>query len=150
MKRTKNSRKMHMVFNVQTGTVEVKVHENEFTVHRGGIWQVPRGKSQHFSSITLSGQDIELLHPRNLPPRQEQHVPLPAPLCPSYDSGHIMLDTGGDIACSARILCTASRARILQHYTASSVRGKRSEDYCVPSCADCGVVQDTACMLCNA
>jgi hypothetical protein len=43
MKRTKNSRKMHMVFNVQSGTVEVKVHENEFTVHRGGIWQVPRG-----------------------------------------------------------------------------------------------------------
>jgi centromere protein C len=45
MKRTKNSRKMHMVFNVQSGVVEVKVFENEFTVHRGGIWQVPRGKS---------------------------------------------------------------------------------------------------------
>lgn len=44
MKRSKNSRKMHMVFNVQSGTVEVKVHENEFTVHKGGIWQVPRGK----------------------------------------------------------------------------------------------------------
>lgn len=45
MKRSKNSRKMHMVFNVQSGAVEVKVHENEFTVHKGGIWQVPRGKS---------------------------------------------------------------------------------------------------------
>jgi centromere protein C len=44
MKRSKNSRKMHMVFNVQSGAVEVKVHENEFTVHKGGIWQVPRGK----------------------------------------------------------------------------------------------------------
>jgi hypothetical protein len=44
MKRTKNSRKMHMVFNVQSGVVEVRVHENEFTVHRGGIWQVPRGE----------------------------------------------------------------------------------------------------------
>ncbi|KAH7393057.1 kinetochore CENP-C fungal-like protein [Pyrenochaeta sp. MPI-SDFR-AT-0127] len=43
MKRTKNSRMMHMIFNVQSGTVEVKVHENEFTVHRSGIWQVPRG-----------------------------------------------------------------------------------------------------------
>lgn len=43
MKRTKNSRKMHMIFTVQSGTVEVKVHENEFTVHRGGVWQVPRG-----------------------------------------------------------------------------------------------------------
>lgn len=45
MKRSKNSRKMHMVFNVQSGALEVKVHENEFTVHKGGIWQVPRGES---------------------------------------------------------------------------------------------------------
>ena len=44
MKRSKNSRQMHMVFNVQSGVVEVKVHENEFIVHHGGIWQVPRGK----------------------------------------------------------------------------------------------------------
>ena len=44
MKRSKNSRKMHMVFNVLSGAVEVKVHENEFTVHKGGIWQVPRGE----------------------------------------------------------------------------------------------------------
>jgi centromere protein C len=49
MKRSKNSRMMHMVFNVQSGTVEVKVHENEFIVHKGGIWQVPRGKSHHVS-----------------------------------------------------------------------------------------------------
>jgi hypothetical protein len=48
MKRSKNSRKMHMVFNVQSGTVEVRLHENEFTVHKGGIWQVPRGKSYTF------------------------------------------------------------------------------------------------------
>ncbi|EAT90894.2 hypothetical protein SNOG_01245 [Parastagonospora nodorum SN15] len=52
MKRTKNSRKMHMIFNVQSGTVEVKVHENEFTVHRGGVWQVPRGML-HFPSFLL-------------------------------------------------------------------------------------------------
>lgn len=50
MKRSKNSRKMHMVFNVQSGTVEVKVAENDFMVHKGGIWHVPRGKSHHFSS----------------------------------------------------------------------------------------------------
>ncbi|KAF1831065.1 hypothetical protein BDW02DRAFT_582393 [Decorospora gaudefroyi] len=43
MKRSKNSRLMHMVFNVQFGTVEVRVHENEFTVHKQGVWQVPRG-----------------------------------------------------------------------------------------------------------
>ena len=43
MKRTKNSRYMHMIFNVQSGTVEVRVHENEFVVHKQGVWQVPRG-----------------------------------------------------------------------------------------------------------
>lgn len=49
MKRSKNSRRMHMVFNVQSGAVEVKVHENEFTVHKGGIWQVPRGECRVYA-----------------------------------------------------------------------------------------------------
>jgi hypothetical protein len=48
MKRTKNSRYMHMIFNVQSGTVEVRVHENEFTVHKQGVWQVPRGTLHFF------------------------------------------------------------------------------------------------------
>ncbi|KAI8943595.1 hypothetical protein NX059_001587 [Plenodomus lindquistii] len=51
MKRTKNSRMMHMIFNVQYGTVEVKVHVNEFTVHRGGIWQVPRGNTYSIKNV---------------------------------------------------------------------------------------------------
>ncbi|KAJ8109908.1 hypothetical protein OPT61_g7108 [Boeremia exigua] len=51
MKRSKNSRKMHMVFNVQSGAVEVKVHENEFTVHKGGMWQVPRGNTYSIKNI---------------------------------------------------------------------------------------------------
>jgi len=55
MKRTKNSRYMHMVFIVQSGTVEVRVHENEFTVHKQSIWQVPRGMSNiPFIPLTLS------------------------------------------------------------------------------------------------
>ncbi|KAJ4401724.1 mitotic fidelity of chromosome transmission- protein [Didymella pomorum] len=51
MKRSKNSRRMHMVFNVQSGAVEVKVHENEFTVHKGGIWQVPRGNTYSIKNV---------------------------------------------------------------------------------------------------
>ncbi|KAL5118826.1 mitotic fidelity of chromosome transmission-related protein [Pleosporales sp. CAS-2024a] len=51
MKRTKNSRRMHMVFSVQSGTLEVKVHENEFTVHKNGIWQVPRGNLYSIKNI---------------------------------------------------------------------------------------------------
>ncbi|KAF2878435.1 kinetochore CENP-C fungal-like protein [Massariosphaeria phaeospora] len=43
MKRSKNTRRMHMVFHVHTGAVEAKVFETEFTVHKGGVWQVPRG-----------------------------------------------------------------------------------------------------------
>jgi hypothetical protein len=53
MKRTKNSRRMHMVFHVESGAVEVKVHENVFTVHRGGVFQVPRGMLILFSASCL-------------------------------------------------------------------------------------------------
>ena len=42
-KRTKNSRKNHMVFWVFAGRVVVDVSGNEFSVGRGGMWQVPRG-----------------------------------------------------------------------------------------------------------
>ncbi|KAF2741936.1 hypothetical protein M011DRAFT_301997 [Sporormia fimetaria CBS 119925] len=42
-KRRKNSRRMHMVFHVTKGAVTVHVHENEFVVHKGGVFTVPRG-----------------------------------------------------------------------------------------------------------
>lgn len=42
-KRTKNSRKMQMVFFVHTGSVEVTVAQNEFRIAKGGMWFVPRG-----------------------------------------------------------------------------------------------------------
>ncbi|OWY51373.1 cupin-like protein [Alternaria alternata] len=51
MKRTKNSRYMHMIFNVQSGTVEVRMHENEFVVHKMGVWQVPRGNTYSIKNI---------------------------------------------------------------------------------------------------
>ena len=44
-KRTKNSRKNHMVFWVFAGRVVVDVSGNEFSVGKGGMWQVPRGES---------------------------------------------------------------------------------------------------------
>jgi len=49
IKRPKNSRRMHILFFVATGAVEVQVHQNEFTIHRGGVFQVPRGEQIHFS-----------------------------------------------------------------------------------------------------
>ncbi|KAI9788997.1 MAG: hypothetical protein M1833_002784 [Piccolia ochrophora] len=48
-KRPKNSRKMHMVFYVFEGKVLVTVGETEFSIGKGGMWQVPRG---NFYSIT--------------------------------------------------------------------------------------------------
>ncbi|CAI6330421.1 unnamed protein product [Periconia digitata] len=51
MKRSKNSRRMHLVFHVQSGAVEVKVHENVFTVHRGGVWHVPRGNTYSMKNV---------------------------------------------------------------------------------------------------
>ncbi|KAI0181983.1 Mif2/CENP-C like-domain-containing protein [Hypoxylon sp. FL1284] len=46
-KRTKNSRKMQMVFFVHAGAVEVTVANNEFRIAMGGMWFVPRGN--HYS-----------------------------------------------------------------------------------------------------
>ena len=43
-KRVKNSRKMQMVFFVFSGRVLVDVAGTTFSVGRGGMWQVPRGK----------------------------------------------------------------------------------------------------------
>jgi hypothetical protein len=53
LKRPKNSRRMHMVFFVATGTVEVTVHQSSFTIHHGGVFQVPRGESL-FSSTSCN------------------------------------------------------------------------------------------------
>ncbi|KAH7025453.1 Mif2/CENP-C like-domain-containing protein [Macrophomina phaseolina] len=48
-KRSKNSRKMHMVFCVLTGKVNATVGETVFSISKGGVWMVPRG---NFYSIT--------------------------------------------------------------------------------------------------
>lgn len=44
IKRTKNARRMHMVFQVMKGAVDVTVADTSFTIHRNGVFQVPRGK----------------------------------------------------------------------------------------------------------
>lgn len=52
-KRAKNSRKMQMVFFVHRGKVLVRVGEAEFCISMGGVWHVPRGKFELFSSFLL-------------------------------------------------------------------------------------------------
>ncbi|KAF2688603.1 hypothetical protein K458DRAFT_475324 [Lentithecium fluviatile CBS 122367] len=52
MKRTKNARRMHMVFHVHAGVVQAKIHENEFLVHRGGVFQVPRGNTYSIKNMS--------------------------------------------------------------------------------------------------
>lgn len=44
IKKTKNSRRMQMVFFVFYGRVSVTVNGNGFRIGKGGMWQVPRGK----------------------------------------------------------------------------------------------------------
>ncbi|KAI1210660.1 Mif2/CENP-C like-domain-containing protein [Annulohypoxylon truncatum] len=51
-KRTKNSRKMQMVFFVHAGSVEVTVAQTEFRIGKGGMWFVPRGN--HYSILNNS------------------------------------------------------------------------------------------------
>ncbi|KAF3032557.1 hypothetical protein E8E12_000836 [Didymella heteroderae] len=55
-KRPKSTRQMHIVFTVIKGAVKVKVHEYEFTVHEGGMWQVPPGNT--YSVQNVSGDEV--------------------------------------------------------------------------------------------
>jgi hypothetical protein len=76
MKRTKNSRRMHMIFIVQSGIVEVCVYNNEFTVREQGGWQVPRGTLHFFYHRSLlsfifpnmGGSVVDLSRHLSLPP----------------------------------------------------------------------------------
>jgi hypothetical protein len=124
MKRTKNSRKMHMVFNVQSGTVEVKVHENEFTVHKGGIWQVPRGELHIISSLLSYFSPTRILY-------------FLATVC----QGISILDKSHDIGCSVRI--TMMRKTQTRQLAMSHPRGpgQAKRDNVFPYPADCGVPQ---------
>ncbi|KAF2660210.1 hypothetical protein K491DRAFT_674981 [Lophiostoma macrostomum CBS 122681] len=47
LKRAKNSRGMHMAFHVTQGAVEAMVDNNVFTIHKGGVWHVPKGESSY-------------------------------------------------------------------------------------------------------
>lgn len=54
-KRVKNSRKMQLIFFVYYGrvTVEVGTPTTTFSIGKGGMWQVPRGKCFFFFSLNL-------------------------------------------------------------------------------------------------
>lgn len=46
-KKPKNARKMHMAFFVFSGRVQVTVADTTFSIGKGGMWFVPRGKHIH-------------------------------------------------------------------------------------------------------
>jgi centromere protein C len=53
IKKPKNSRKMQMVFFVFYGRVQVTVNDTVFRIGKGGMWQVPRGKT-HFHPFSYT------------------------------------------------------------------------------------------------
>ncbi|KAH7117931.1 cupin domain-containing protein [Dendryphion nanum] len=57
-KRTKNTRRMHMCLHVTKGAVEAVVDKNVFTVHKGGIWHVPRGTTYSMKNVSASESRI--------------------------------------------------------------------------------------------
>ncbi|KAH8677743.1 kinetochore CENP-C fungal-like protein [Xylariales sp. PMI_506] len=57
-KRTKNSRKMQMVFFIHYGNVEVTVAQTTFRIGKGGTWFVPRGN--HYSIVNDTGRPARL------------------------------------------------------------------------------------------
>lgn len=73
MKRAKNSSSMQLVFHVQSGAVEIRVHENVLIVRRGGVFQVPRGKSllsfEHTPRTNMYDGGDNMLNTRTRPTR---------------------------------------------------------------------------------
>jgi hypothetical protein len=150
MKRTKNSRKMHMVWNVQSGTVEAKVHENEFTVHRGGIWQVPRGK--HTSIGVLSALPFSYFIPISSS-ASTQHVGIRSsdvisrfPHLPSalYDGRHFTLHhvSGYGMFRPHSHVTQTHDAQALQRRTAGARASEaKPPATLLPAPADCGARQ---------
>lgn len=60
IKKSKNARRMQMVFFVHTGKVHVEVANREFSICKGGIWQVPRGKLRTKSALLSTIQFLGL------------------------------------------------------------------------------------------
>lgn len=60
VKKPKNSKKMHMVFFVYRGRVQVDISGVQFSVGKGGVFQVPRGMF-HFPSLVQSSAANNLL-----------------------------------------------------------------------------------------
>ena len=54
IKKTKNSRRMHLSFFVHFGKVTVEVAGTRFTISKGGVWQVPRGEFIAFPFLEVS------------------------------------------------------------------------------------------------
>lgn len=76
-KRSKNSRKMHMVFCVLTGKVNATVGETVFSISKGGVWMVPRGKQSfrlvlttYFASVIRSFPSVS--SPPSLPHHRQR------------------------------------------------------------------------------
>lgn len=58
-KKPKNARKMHMAFFVFSGRVQVTVADTTFSIGKGGMWFVPRGKdTQHAPSSVTFGAHL--------------------------------------------------------------------------------------------
>lgn len=55
IKRTKNSGKMHLVFYIISGKVEVKIGENSFRVRKGAQFMVPRGMVFPIPAVFIRG-----------------------------------------------------------------------------------------------
>ncbi|KAI9670152.1 MAG: hypothetical protein M1817_004489 [Caeruleum heppii] len=69
-KKTKNSRKMQMVFFVHAGRVKVEVADTKFGIATGGMWQVPRGNV--YSIFNESDHDARIFFAQGCEVTNEQ------------------------------------------------------------------------------
>ncbi|KAJ5156506.1 hypothetical protein N7492_009309 [Penicillium capsulatum] len=82
IKKPKNSKKMHMVFYVCHGRVQVSISEVQFSAGKGSVFQVPRGN--YYSFANPYGKDARLFFTQGCVPGEGEDAPPPE----TTTSGH--------------------------------------------------------------
>ncbi|KAH8704273.1 kinetochore CENP-C fungal-like protein [Talaromyces proteolyticus] len=72
VKKPKNSKRMHMVFYVCQGRVQVDVNGIQFTAGKGCVFQVPRGN--HYSFANIYHKDARLFFTQAFLPTEEENT----------------------------------------------------------------------------
>ncbi|OJJ89466.1 Cupin domain protein [Aspergillus glaucus CBS 516.65] len=92
VKKPKNSKKMHMVFYVCHGRVQVDISGVQFSVGKGSVFQVPRGN--YYSFANIYGFDARLFFTQGCVPAENESLASESASKPTAMEGDSTTDAG--------------------------------------------------------